>query len=312
VTDPIVVKRIDDIPRGRYVATIGTFDGVHLGHQALLASAASRARELGVPLLIVTFEPVPAQVLRPETFRGRLTTAEDKQGLLAALPDRIVAELPFTHAFAETTAHEFMEALHSRVTLLELWVGEEFALGRNRAGTIDELRHIASSHGFAVHAMERVTIDGQLVSSSRIREQVERGAIEAANALLGRPFAISGPVCEGARLGRTIGFPTANVMPVDDLVALADGIYATTAELDRDGILRPAMTYIGTRPALNPGPRVIETHLFDFDADIYDRILTTRFMTRLRPDANFPNVEELIAQMRIDEAQSRSFLGAIR
>jgi riboflavin kinase/FMN adenylyltransferase len=282
---------------------------MHLGHQHLIAKALDRAAQLGAQTLVLTFEPVPAMVLRPETFAGRLTTAEHKLDQLLDSGDLSVVVLPFTHELSCMTAEEFLASLVRQIAIRELWVGEGFALGKNRQGTIETLVELGRGFGFAVNAVLRVTRDGGIVSSSRIRKLVAEGNVAEANALLGWRFRVEGVVCEGAKLGRTIGYPTANVMPPEDLVPLADGIYASIAMLN--GEQRPAMTYIGTRPALNPGNRVIETHIFDFDADIYGEVLATEFVERLRPDSNFDSVDALIAQMQQDERQARSILLAL-
>jgi riboflavin kinase/FMN adenylyltransferase len=304
-----VYSAFENLPRADYLVTVGTFDGMHLGHQHLIAQALARAAHLGVRTLVLTFEPVPAMVLRPETFVGRLTTAEQKIDLLCDAGDLSVVVMPFTRELSCMSAEEFLETLVRQVAIRELWVGEEFALGKDRQGTIETLLALGQGFGFAVNAVPRVTRDGGIVSSSRIRTLVANGNVAEANGLLGRRFRVEGVVCEGAKLGRTIGYPTANVMPPEDLVPLADGIYASLARLN--GEQRPAMTYIGTRPALNPGNRVIETHIFDFDADIYGEVLTTEFVERLRPDSNFDSVDALIAQMQQDERQARSILLAI-
>lgn len=301
-------SRLADLPRSPYLVTVGTFDGMHLGHQHLLARSTARSAELGHPTLVVTFEPTPAQVLRPQLFEGRLSSVEDKRRLIEAAGDVVLAVLPFTAVFACTSADEFLDELTAAVSVVELWVGEEFALGKDRAGSVEHLRRRGAALGFEVTALPRISIDGDIVSSSRIRSLIRIGDVSSANQLLGRRFSVQGEVCEGARLGRTIGFPTANVLPPDDLINLADGIYASWARLGAKPELLPAMTYIGTRPALNPGSRVIETHLFDFDRDIYGEHLATEFVRQLRPDANFESVDALVAQMKRDELQARSIL----
>jgi riboflavin kinase/FMN adenylyltransferase len=304
-----VYSALEDVPNGDYLVTVGTFDGMHLGHQHLIDRALDRSATLGVQTLVLTFEPVPAMVLRPETFDGRLTSVEQKIEYLQHSGDLTVVVLPFTRELSCTSAEDFLAGLVRQIGVRELWVGEEFALGKNRLGTIETLKTLGAALGFVVTAVPRVTRDGAVVSSSRIRKLVADGRVSEANALLGRRFSVEGVVCEGAKLGRTIGYPTANVMPPENLVQLADGIYASFARLN--GEQRPAMTYIGTRPALNPGNRVIETHIFDFDADIYGQVLSTEFIQRLRPDSNFQSVDALIDQMKQDERQSRVILGEL-
>ena len=302
--------RYDEIPRRPHVVSVGTFDGVHLGHRHLLETALGRSRQRGLPLLVVTFEPIPAQVIRPESFAGRLLTAERKIERLHDLGQLDVLALPFTEALRSQRPETFMEQLHQAVQPVELWVGEEFALGYNRTGTVDRLAEIGATLGFEVHAVERLLLDGEIVSSSRIRRYILEGKPERAASLLGYPFALAGEVVQGAQLGRQIGFPTANVVPPAGLVALPDGIYASYARLPDRPQPMAAVTYIGTRPALNTGSRLIETHILDFDGDLYGMWLTTEFIERLRPDATFDSVDALIAQLHKDEAQARAILAA--
>jgi len=303
-----ISNSLDGIAARGGVGTMGTFDGVHLGHRYLLQEAKARSEELGVPLLAITFEPAPAQVLRPETFCGRLSTPADKRSLIAAAGVDEILELSFTREFSRTSATDFLEALERATDLRELWVGEEFAFGRDREGSIEGIRDTAARLGLTFRAVTRIEHGGDVVSSSRIRKHLCAGEIRQANEMLGRRFAIGGIVEEGAKIGRTIGFPTANVAPPEHLAPMADGIYAVFAQLGDAGNLLPAMTYIGTRPALNTGARMIETHILDFDADIYGERLITHFVERVRPDSDFPDVATLVAQMQRDEATSRGIL----
>lgn len=296
------------VPPTPHVVSIGTFDGVHLGHRHLLRSALSRSTKLGLPLLVVTFEPIPAQVIRPALFQGRLTTPQRKLEILHSLGELDLLVLPFTENLMRQSPEAFMEALNHAARPVELWVGEEFALGHQRAGTLERLAEIGSTLGFSVHPVHRLDLGGDVISSSRIRQQILAGEPGKAALLLGDLFAIAGEVIRGAQIGRTIGFPTANVVPPSDLVALPDGIYASYAMRQGQTDRLPAMTYIGTRPALNTGARLIETHILDFSGDLYDEILHTDFVCRLRPDANFESVEELIAQLNLDELDTRRVL----
>jgi riboflavin kinase / FMN adenylyltransferase len=292
----------------RSVATIGAFDGVHVGHQHLVALTRERASERDAETLVVTFEPPPLLVLRPERFMGRICTPEQKiEALLAAGADRVEV-IPFTLETAKISAEAFMRSLVERDGLVHLVVGEDFALGRDRAGDAARLAEIGGDLGYTVETVARIPLGDERVSSTEIRNAIAAGDAAKARRLMGRPFRVSGEVIHGKHLGREIGFPTANVEPPDDLVALADGIYASWAWLPGDTGPRPAITYIGKRPTVNTGARVIETHLLDFDGDLYGQELQVDLLERLRPDAHFPSLEALIEQMKIDEANARAVL----
>lgn len=307
-TPMMTLRSFEDVPQTRHVVSVGTFDGVHRGHQHLLKTARRRAIDLGVPLLVVTFEPPPSKIIRPESFPGRLMTAEQKLDLLARLGISTTLVLSFTTELMRMSPETFLGALHAGAHPMELWVGEEFALGHNRTGNVERLKEISANLGFQVHSVPRIELGGEVVSSSRIRKHVVAGEVQEANDLLGHPFQISGEVIEGAKIGRTIGYPTANVEPPPDLVMLPDGIYVSLAGLPGEPIVRPAMTYIGTRPALNTGNRLIETHLLDFSGNLYGLKLATDFLERIRPDATFPGVEALVRQLQEDERITRSVL----
>lgn len=305
---PEPLARLGELAPENRVVTIGTFDGVHCGHQSLIEAAAARSRECGQPLTVITFDPVPAAVLRPAQFDGAILTRTSKVQLLRAAGADHVVVLPFTEALAALPARTFVEALWRHACMRELFVGEDFALGSNREGTVDVLTEIGAEHDIRVVALTRIEDNGVIISSSGIRRLIRAGDVQSAREMLGHPFMIEGDVIHGAHVGRTIGFPTANVLPPDGQVQLADGIYATMASLPGDVEPRPAMTYIGTRPALNTGRRLIETHLLDFDGDLYGQHIHVTFIDRLRADADFPSLEELVAQLRNDEAATRRVL----
>ena len=307
-----VTMTAEDLPPGERIVTIGTFDGVHRGHRRLLDQALQRGEEMGLPVTGVTFEPVPAAVLRPDAFGGRISTPEDKLEQLGAAGLDEVVVVPFTRELSRWSPEEFMRWLKDETGLRELWVGEEFALGRDRSGTVERLTEIGADLGFRVVAVPRLTNGAEIVSSSRIREAVISGDVAKARRLLGRPFRVSGEVVHGHHLGRTIGFPTANVAPPPGLAPLADGIYAAWARLAGETSPRPAVAYIGSRPTVNGEGRMVETHLLDFDGDLYGQTLTTDLLERIRPDVRFDSLEDLVAQMRVDKAQAWDILSAER
>lgn len=311
MTDPhraLHIGSLHQLDRRDRIVTIGTFDGVHRGHQALLSAAITRAKELDAATLVVTFEPVPAMVLRPDRFAGRVCSVSDKLRLLAAQPLDDLLMLVFDHHLAEQTPEQFMAAIAAYSGMKELWVGEAFALGKNRTGNVERLREIGADLGFAVNAVPRLTDHGHVISSSAIRNAIVEGDVARADRYLGRPFRIAGEVIHGAHLGRAIGYPTANVVPPEELVALADGIYVSWTTLPGDPTPRPSMTYVGTRPTVNAGARLIESHLLDFNGDLYGQIITVDVLERLRGDAVFSGVDALIAQLRVDESATRAYL----
>ncbi|MCA9860110.1 MAG: riboflavin biosynthesis protein RibF [Thermomicrobiales bacterium] len=290
------------------IVTIGTFDGVHRGHAKLIASTRDRARELGAQSTIVTFEPVPASVLRPDKFAGRICTAGRKLTLLEALECDEIVVIEFDRTLAARTPEDFLAELKTRTGLIELWVGEGFALGRNRVGDVKRITEIGNELGFRTVAMPRVVDGGEIISSSSIRKAVESGDVEFAAESLGRPFSVSGEVIHGAHLGREIGFPTANFFPPEGLVQLGDGIFVSLALLAGETTPRPAMTYVGTRPTINSGVRQVETHLLDFEGDLYGQSIEVAMLAKLREDQQFPNLDAMIDQLAVDESRARAFL----
>ena len=304
-----VYTRIDDVSPARTVVTVGAFDGVHRGHQHILDLARSRAKWLDARLLVLTFEPLPIQLFRPDVFPGRILTPERRRSLLFKHGADAVVELQFDRTMSMVTAAQFMEMLMAIGPLLEIWVGQDFALGHNREGTPDRIRELTREHGTTVNVVERIDYDGHPVSSTEVRRLIAAGDAREAARLMGHRFQVSGVVEHGSQIGRQIGFPTANVAPSTQLVPLPDGIYASLAIIDGEEESRPAITYIGTRPAVNTGARMIETHLLDFDGDLYGKVLTTEFVDHLRPDQDFPSLEALMEQLAIDVGMAREVLG---
>lgn len=307
----LVASSLAEISLPESVVTIGTFDGVHIGHQVLLTSAVQRARSLGIPAVVVTFEPIPASVLRPDQFAGRICSPEKKLEILRSFNADWLVIVRFDLELASWSPEQFMDAVRLATGLRELWVGEAFALGKGRSGGVEQLTELGRQHGYSVRALpRREDLDG-VISSSRVRHAVQLGDVSLANRLLGRPFSITGEVIHGAQFGRTIGFPTANVAPPPDLVPLADGIYASRVLLPSELEPRHSMTYVGTRPSVNAGARQIETNVLDYDGDLYDQVITVEMMQRLRPDAFFPTIEALVAQLHQDELSTRTFFAEL-
>jgi riboflavin kinase / FMN adenylyltransferase len=289
------------------ILTIGAFDGVHRGHQHLIEATVRRARELGCQSAVLTFNPHPDLVIHPERDRLYLTSLEERAELIERLGADLLIVMPFTRQTMSLSAHEFMSSVCGAVALRELWVGWDFALGRKREGDISRLREIGQQLDYVIHPVTAFTLaDGTPISSTRIRSALAAGDLETAAMLLGRPFAVQGPVTQGDRRGRTIGFPTANVA-VDQLHALpADGVYVCDAEVD--GKRYGAVTNIGVRPTFDGTRRNVEAYLLDFVDDIYGETLRLTLRQRLRGEKKFDGIAALVAQITSDVAAARAWL----
>jgi len=285
------------------VVTIGAFDGVHLGHQALLKEVADRARYLHVESWCVTFHPHPDVVIYPERHLTYLTDRDEKVALIEALGIDAVRVFEFTRELSMLHPEEFINLLRDERQLVELWVGPDFAMGRGRTGTVAALSEIAREEGFALHVVPHFKRDHEVVSSTYIRSLLAQGDVGHAAVLLGRPYALSGIVESGAGRGATIGFPTANIHPPAQLTLPADGVYAVRAR--HNGSEWPGVANLGGRPTFGEEERLIEAHLFDFSGDLRGQTLSVEFHERIRSVRAFPNVEALVAQIKADADQAR-------
>ncbi len=286
------------------VVTIGNFDGVHVGHRAVLHLACGRVRAQCGTAIVLTFEPHPLLVLAPGVELKFLNDPEEKLALLEDAGVDMVVRLPFTQAFAAQTAEEFMaQVLRDGLDTRDLYVGENFRFGKDRRGTIHMLRDAGPQMGFTIHAISPVVVDGMPVSSTRIRDLVQAGAMEEAALLLGRAYHLKGTVVQGSRRGGEMGFPTANVLPPDGRVLPADGVYATHLRVGAQ--TWGAVTYIGTRPTFGTGARVIETYLLDGDHNLYGCEVGIAFHERLRGDHTFESADALARQMADDVERAR-------
>jgi riboflavin kinase/FMN adenylyltransferase len=291
---------------GAYAVTIGRFDGVHLGHRHLIDQVAASARRQGLRSLAITFEPHPEQIFRPDAPVTRLATAAEKRALLAASGVDVVAIFPFTMEFSRQTAEEFIARLVAATEMKELWIGADFALGYKRQGTAARLAELGQEHGFTVHTMERIRLHGtEMISATNIRRHISEGNVKLAASLLGRPYALVGTVVHGAKRGRLLGYPTANLDHAPELIVPALGIYATLVDVPGVVTGHAAMTSVGVRPVFDNGERAVEAHLLDWSGDLYDRSLTLHFLEWLRPEEKFASVEALIEQMGRDGEATR-------
>ena len=292
--------------KGAWV-TIGSFDGVHLGHRRLLSEFVAEAREAGAPAVVITFYPHPAEVLGKVREPFYLSTPEEKAALMADLGVDVVVTHPFNRDVARLSAEEFMERVRRHLGLRRLWVGYDFALGRNREGNIPTLRQIGERMGYTLVVFPPYEVDGEIVSSSRIRRALADGDVEKAARLLGRFYSVPGEVVRGDGRGRGLGFPTANLAVWEKRMVPASGVYAAFARVGDK--VYPAVVNIGVRPTFEEraAPRV-EAHLLGYSGNLYGEKLTLEFVKRLRAERKFPSAEALRAQIEHDVAQAREIL----
>jgi riboflavin kinase/FMN adenylyltransferase len=293
-------------PQGSVVC-IGAFDGLHLGHRALVRHAVARARDLGVASVALGFEPLPREFFAVDAPPPRLTLPRQKIEGLRALGIDVIGLLRFNARLAAMSAADFVRVvLVERLRAREIWVGPDFRFGHGREGDLVLLRQLGLQYGFTAHAIDPVTVDGERVSSTRIRHALAAGDFATATRLLGRPYSIGGRVVRGNQLGRTLGFPTANLRFGGKQPALS-GIFATRVRGVASGPM-PAVASFGTRPTVAGTVPLLEAHLFDFDGDLYGRHIDVEFVARLRDEQHFADLPSLVAQMRIDAAQARQRL----
>jgi riboflavin kinase/FMN adenylyltransferase len=297
----------DDLcPQGSVVC-IGAFDGLHRGHQALVGHARARAAALGLPLVALSFEPLPREYFARGERPARLTLPRAKFEGLRALGADFVGLLRFDAALSAMSAEDFAERiLARRLSAREVWVGPEFRYGRGRGGDIASLRASGLRLGFDAGEIAPVLVDGERVSSSRLRAQLAAGELEAAAAALGRRYAIDGKVVRGRQLGRRLGYPTANLRLMGKRTALT-GIYATWVHGVGE-LPHASVSSLGTRPTVFGTEPLLEAHLFDFDDDLYGRRLSVEFVAKLRDEEKFDDLPALVRQMNLDAGQARKLL----
>jgi len=292
--------------RGLFIA-IGNFDGVHRGHQLLIAEAQAAASALGTKTGVLTFEPHPRAVLRPEALTIRLGTAATRARVLGAIGVDAIVELEFDAARATISPESFVrDFLVGRLAMAGVMVGEDFRFGHKRAGDIALLNRLGTELGFSVHAIAKLRrSDGEEFSSTRIRDALAEGAIESANQMLGYRWRTAGPVIHGEKRGRELGYPTANIN-LAAASALRQGIYAVKAAWPGEPA-RPAVASFGVRPTFGTGLMpLLEVHVFDFDGDLYGKEMTVTFLAWLRPEERFDGIDALVTQIDRDAAAARA------
>jgi riboflavin kinase/FMN adenylyltransferase len=295
-----IIRHLDEhrLDLLRSVVTLGNFDGIHLGHRALIGGAVSDSKRLAVPSVVLTFEPHPLRVLAPERAPRLLLAHKDKMQLLQDLGVDVVAVQHFDLAFAKRSAEAFVQdLLLKRLKAQKLWVGKDLRFGQGRKGGVEDLVRWGEEFSFGVAVVDPILVNGERVSSSRIRELVGAGRVDEVEPLLGRYHFISGRVVAGHRRGRDLGFPTANIAARTEVLP-PDGIYATLFHLGARALL--SVSSIGINPTFGAGPRTIETFIMDFDEEIYGEPVRLSFIKRIRDEMRFSSVDELVAQIRQD------------
>jgi riboflavin kinase / FMN adenylyltransferase len=303
------LNRIEDLAAvpGPIFLAIGVFDGVHLGHRAVIERVLADARNAGGTAVVATFDPHPARILRPEKAPRILTSTPHKLRLIRDLGVEHLLILPFSREFAETEPAKFLHDLSAAGRpLREICVGHEWCFGKNRAGNLALMAEIGRELGFDEVGVPAVQIDGEVASSTLIRSAIEAGNLARAARFLGREYAILGTVVRGDQLGRRLGFPTANLAAHNEQFP-PNGVYAV--DVQRNGTRLRGVANIGVRPTIAnaSGERLLEVHLFDFDSDLYGEDLEVTFRRFLRPERKFESLEELKAQIAQDVAAARAF-----
>jgi riboflavin kinase/FMN adenylyltransferase len=289
------------------VVTVGTFDGVHLGHQAILKEIEQRAKSRHLHSVLLTFDRHPLSVVRPDEAPLRLTTPNEKKEILAQFGLDYVAFLPFTRVLARHTPEQYVrEVLVRRLQARELVIGYDHGFGRSRSGDFRTLQVLGQRFGFDVDVVAEVIVDGAEVSSTRIRALLLEGRAEEASRALGRPYSVRGTVVQGMGRGRSLGFPTANLVPSDDRKLIPrDGIYAVRASLRTE--IRDGLLHLGPRPTFPGSPPSLELYLLHFDGQIYGEDVQVEFLSRLRGVRPFASAGELVEQMRRDREEALAF-----
>jgi riboflavin kinase / FMN adenylyltransferase len=306
----------DEVPAdwGASVVTVGVFDGVHLGHQRIVARAAAAAAAMGLPVVVVTFDPHPDEIVRPGSHPPFLSTARRRCDLLAGLGVSAVCVLPFTHEFSQLGPDEFVRAvLVDRLHAAHVVVGENFRFGHRAAGDVALLAELGEKYEFTAEGVPLLTDGGVTISSTRIRKLLRSGDVTGAARDLGRPHRIGGVVVRGQQRGRTLGFPTANLETMPHTAIPADGVYAGwLVSLDTEGSDTerwPAAISVGTNPTFDGRTQTVEAYALDRDdLDLYGTHMAVDFVSRIRSQVRFDSVPELIAQMHQDVDAAREVL----
>jgi riboflavin kinase/FMN adenylyltransferase len=294
---------------GGSVVAVGAFDGLHRGHQALLAQVHERAAKLGLTSIVVSFEPLPRAYFSPEPVARLSSVREKLRGFDEAGMGQVLL-LRFNRALTSMTAEDFIRrVLVDRLNAREVWVGADFRFGHKRSGDVAMLERVGPELGFTARTMPSVLLDGARVSATRVRMLLAAGEFSGAAPLLGRPFVIEGKVEYGKQLGRQLGYPTANIH-LRDRSSPVHGIFAVRVGLGESECSWPGVASLGVRPTVNEVPEpLLEVHLFDFEGDLYGQRMAVEFVAKLRDEQKFDDLDELTVQMAKDARQARELLG---
>ena len=299
---------LDDVSLEDACLTIGTFDGLHRGHQEIIRQLTAGALESGAPAVVLTFRPPPSVVLGKREQAQYLTSPDELAALLEGMGVDVLIIHPFDRALAALSAREFIEILKVRLRFRALWIGYDFAMGRDRQGDAAALEKLGLELGYRLRIIPAVEVSGDAVSSSQIRARIAEGEVAEAARMLGRPYRLEGVVVRGEGRGKSIGIPTANLLVPADRALPGNGVYVCRAQVEGESL--GAAANIGVRPTFDgQGARVtIEAHLLDFDGDLYGESLSLEFLRRLRGERRFPDAQALVAQILADIAEARQVL----
>ena len=302
------LRDLRDARLERSSLTIGSFDGVHLGHQDLIRRMVRGAKRADLPIVVLTFYPHPSVVLRGRTPAYYITAPDEKAALLGHFGANYVITQPFDLELSQIEAGDFLDQLNAHVGFEHLWAGEDFALGYQRRGNRHFLERESHARGFHYHLVPPMVVGGEVVSSTRVREALRSGDVARAATYLGRPFELPGTVAEGAGRGKELGIPTANLKIWDERAYPGTGVYACLAELDGESV--EAVTNIGFRPTFADELEtpIVEAHLLDFTGEVYGKEIKLVFVERLRDEMQFADPSALLEQIEVDIRQTRSLL----
>ncbi len=294
--------------KGQVVASLGNYDGVHVGHQAILKRVVAVARELSIPSVAVTFDPVPRKVLAPQSAPPLIQTLEQRLRKLESLNVDHTIVVAFNHQFAKNSPEDFVHNLLVNTLGIRCFVvGEHFSFGHQKRGNIGLLREMGRHYNFSVEAIPEVRAGERRVSSTLVRECIRSGDMEAANTYLGSPFSLAGTVVEGEKLGARLGIPTANLSPENEIQP-ANGVYVTRTIVESQ--LYGSVTNVGIRPTVGGKKWTVESHLLQFSGDLYGKKIELQFLKRIREEIRFASVDDLKSQIHKDIESARHYFGA--